>query len=124
MYLFRLIVFVVLSRDSNTSQRVAPGTSFPRFYRFFAWEFILALILLNLPVWFSAPFTWHQLISWPLLILCIVPLVFGIRSLRSQGKPVSIATEPQLIGFEKTSRLLRAEFITTFDIRCIARYCS
>ena len=31
------------------------------FYRFFAWEAILALVLLNLDGWLRDPFSWHQL---------------------------------------------------------------
>jgi len=106
--MFRLIAFVVLSAGLIYISRASLRT--PRshgFYRFFVWEFILALVLLNLPVWFVAPFAWYQLLSWMLLLVCIVPLVFGIHSLRSQGKPdAQRQTEPQLLAFEKTSRLV------------------
>jgi protein-S-isoprenylcysteine O-methyltransferase Ste14 len=77
------------------------------FYRFFVWEFIVALFLLNMNAWFHNPLSWHQLVSWFLLIVCIVPLVFGIRSLITQGKPVQQrGGEPQLLAFEKTSTLV------------------
>jgi protein-S-isoprenylcysteine O-methyltransferase Ste14 len=77
------------------------------FYRFFAWEFMVALFLLNMNVWFRNPLSWHQLVAWFLLIVCIVPLVFGIRSLATQGKPVQQREgEPQLLAFEKTSTLV------------------
>ncbi len=33
-------------------------------YRFIAWEFIVALFLLNVADWFQEPFSWHQLLSW------------------------------------------------------------
>ncbi len=77
------------------------------FYRFFAWEFIVALFLLNVEVWFDDPFSWHQIIAWVLLFACIVPLVLGVRSLVSRGKPVAHReAEPQLLAFEKTSTLV------------------
>ena len=77
------------------------------FYRFFAWEFIAGLALLNVPVWFVNPWAWHQLISWVLLIACLVPLVFGLRALRAHGQPAARReTEPQLLAFESTSRLV------------------
>jgi protein-S-isoprenylcysteine O-methyltransferase Ste14 len=77
------------------------------FYRFFAWEFILALLILNIVFWFVEPFTWHQLISWFLLILSIILLVFGFRSLVKQGRPVQQREgDPQLLSFEKTSTLV------------------
>lgn len=77
------------------------------FYRFFAWEAILALFLLNAHAWFYKPFAWNQLIAWTLLALCLVPLVLGLRSLRSQGKPAQQREgDPSLLGFEKTTTLV------------------
>jgi protein-S-isoprenylcysteine O-methyltransferase Ste14 len=77
------------------------------FYRFFAWECILALFLLNVDVWFQTPLVWYQLISWFLLALCLVPLILGVRTLKSRGKPVAQReAEPQLLAFEKTSSLV------------------
>ena len=106
--MFKLIAFIVSSAGlvyiSRASLR-APRSH--GFYRFFAWEFIVALFLVNIDVWFHAPFSWHQLVSWLLLLVCIVPLAFGIRSLVSQGKPVAHReVEPQLLAFEKTSSLV------------------
>lgn len=77
------------------------------FYRFFAWELILALFLLNVDAWFQSPFSSHQLISWSLLIVSMVPLVFGVRALISKGRPnARREAEPQLLAFEKTSSLV------------------
>jgi protein-S-isoprenylcysteine O-methyltransferase Ste14 len=106
--MFKLIAFAVISAGlvyvSRASLR-APRSH--GFYRFFAWEFIAALFVLNIDVWFLDPFSWHQLVSWVLLIVCLVPLVLGIRSLRAQGKPVAHRdAEPQLLAFEKTSTLV------------------
>lgn len=77
------------------------------FYRFFAWEAILALFAINMNVWFYQPFAWNQIISWALLILCVVPLVFGVQALRTRGKPAEQrAGEPSLLAFEKTTALV------------------
>jgi protein-S-isoprenylcysteine O-methyltransferase Ste14 len=77
------------------------------FYRFFAWEFILALFLLNARFWFYKPFAWNQIIAWILLILSLVPLAFGIRSLRTRGKPAAQREgDPSLLAFEKTTTLV------------------
>lgn len=108
MMIWKIVVFVVvssllvyISRDSLRAPR-SHG-----FYRFFAWEFILALFLLNVDVWFRDPCSWHQLISWFLLVLSIIPLVFGIHALRTRGKPTQQRnSEPQLLAFEKTSTLV------------------
>lgn len=95
---------VVLIYISRASLRV-PGSH--GFYRFFGWECILGLILLNIEDWFQTPFAWHQLISWALLFLCLVPLVFGVRALAARGRPgVKRDSEPQLLAFEQTTALV------------------
>ena len=77
------------------------------FYRFFAWEAILALFLMNAGAWFYQPFSWHQIIAWSLLILCLVPLFMGIRALRSRGKPAEQREgDVSLLAFEKTTSLV------------------
>ncbi len=77
------------------------------FYRFFAWELILALLLLNLPRWFVDWRAWHQLISWVLLFACIVPLWFGVCALKNRGEAdARKRAEPELLGFERTTQLV------------------
>ena len=106
--MFQLIGFVTFSAGLMYLSRASLRA--PRshgFYRFFAWECILALVMLNLPVWFAAPFAWHQLLSWPLLLVSLIPLGFGIRALRAHGHPTAArAGEPQLLAFEKTTQLV------------------
>lgn len=68
------------------------------FYRFFSWEFILGLFVLNVRTWFVKPFVWYQLISWFLLVLSIFPVVAGFILLRFAGKPEG--------NFEATTQLV------------------
>jgi len=104
----KLIAFVVLTAVILYISRASLGS--PRshgFYRFFAWEFIVILFLLNVTEWFQQPLAWYQLISWFFLFLSFVPLVFGVRTLIGRGKPVAEReTEPHLLAFEKTSSLV------------------
>jgi len=75
------------------------------FYRFFAWEAILGLIVINAPIWFRDPFTWNQTISWSLLVASLIPLVLGVYSLQSIGKPnPTQRSDPELLGIEKTTK--------------------
>ena len=77
------------------------------FYRFFAWEAMLALFLINVGFWFHKPFAWNQIIAWFLLFLCLIPLVFGIHSLRTRGKPIQQREgDATLLAFEKTTTLV------------------
>lgn len=77
------------------------------FFRFFAWETILGLFLLNVPVWFHDPLAWHQVVSWVLLIVCIIPFVLGIVWLRTRGRPTAGARRgAELLAFERTTKLV------------------
>jgi protein-S-isoprenylcysteine O-methyltransferase Ste14 len=98
------IATILLAYISRTSLR-QPGSH--GFYRFFAWECILLLFLLNVERWFLNPFSWHQLIAWALLLACLVPLIFGVRSLRTRGEPNEDRSgDLSLLAFEKTTVLV------------------
>jgi protein-S-isoprenylcysteine O-methyltransferase Ste14 len=76
------------------------------FYRFFAWEAILALALLNVESWFRDPFSWHQLISWPLLLISAFLVVVGVRLLKRVGQPDAQRDDVPMVAFEKTTKLV------------------
>lgn len=77
------------------------------FYRFFAWEAILALFLFNVNFWFCNPLSWHQLIAWTLLGASLLPLALGVHSLRRRGQASQDrAGDPTLLAFEKTTLLV------------------
>jgi protein-S-isoprenylcysteine O-methyltransferase Ste14 len=106
--MWKLIVFIIATvliiYISRASLR-QPGSH--GFYRFFAWESILLLFLLNVEMWFVDPFSWHQLIAWTLLFVSFVPLIFGVRVLRKRGRPTEERPgDPGLLAFEKTSALV------------------
>jgi protein-S-isoprenylcysteine O-methyltransferase Ste14 len=106
--MFKLIIFVMLSAGllyiSRASLR-APHSH--GFYRFFAWELIVALFLFNMDVWFRDKFSWHQIVSWLLLIVSIISLAFGIYSLTTKGKAVKHRKDDaHLFAFEKTTSLV------------------
>jgi protein-S-isoprenylcysteine O-methyltransferase Ste14 len=80
------------------------------FVRFFAWECIVALVLLNfvsLRLWFADPFCARQLVSWFLLIASIVPAALGGLQLLGEGRPSpERPDDPSLFAFEKTTQLV------------------
>jgi protein-S-isoprenylcysteine O-methyltransferase Ste14 len=82
-----------------------PGTH--GFYRFFAWEAILGLVVIHVRSWFRDPFSRHQVASWALLVVSFVPLVFGVRALRAHGnQATSRLDDADLLAFEKTTTLV------------------
>ncbi len=76
------------------------------FYRFFAWEAILALASLSLPRWFDNPSALHQIISWILLLVSIIPLFLGIYLLREQGESHGQIEGSVNFAFENTTQLV------------------
>ena len=76
------------------------------FPRFFAWEILLAMLVLNLETWFRNPFAWHQLVSWTLLLVSLLLVILGLRLLRQIGKPDAGRKDASLLGLEKTSKLV------------------
>lgn len=68
------------------------------FYRFFAFEAILGLVLLNLDRWFADPFSILQIPSWLSLIGSALLVVHGFYLLRVIGQPEG--------SIEKTTKLV------------------
>jgi len=54
--------------------------------RFFSFESIFILFLLNWRLWFRDPLSWNQIIAWILLFLSIYPVVAGYLLLKRKGK--------------------------------------
>ncbi len=55
--------------------------------RFFAFESIYMLVLLNIRVWFNDPFSFYQIVSWILLILSAYVALDGFFLLKRKGRP-------------------------------------
>jgi protein-S-isoprenylcysteine O-methyltransferase Ste14 len=67
--------------------------------RFFSFESIFIIVLLNHNIWFIDPFSPVQIISWLLLLLSVYIAVTGFLLLKKIGKPDA--------NFENTSVLVR-----------------
>lgn len=104
---FKVIAFIVASAGLTwVSWPSLRGLRFHGFYRFFAWESILALVLLNIDFWFHEPFSPHQVISWLLLVAGLFLVIRGFLLLRKVGKPDSKRDDLSLVGIEKTTELV------------------
>ena len=105
--MIRSALFVLVSAGLVYVSRAALRA--PRshgFWRLFAWEAILGVILLNAPRWFTDPFSLRQVVSWLLLIISIYPAVHGVRLLRQAGRPDPKRDAAGLLDFEKTTALV------------------
>ncbi|MCU0452420.1 MAG: hypothetical protein MUE68_02085 [Bacteroidetes bacterium] len=78
------------------------------FARFFAWESITVLVLLNCPRWFTDPFSARQVLAWTVLFASLFVLWRGVKLLKTAG-PTRERAETELYTFEKTSTLVTSD---------------
>ena len=76
------------------------------FYRFFAWEAILGLIVMNREVWGTDPYSPHQFTSWLLMMSSIALVVIGVATLKRDGAPGATRDDGSFYEFEKTTQLV------------------
>lgn len=92
--------FAYISRDSLRAPK-SHG-----FYRFFAWELMLVLVVLNLSGWYDDPGTFDQTVSGVLMGVSLVLVVVGYQSLHQFGRRDDNRNEEPLLVFEKTTVLV------------------
>ncbi len=76
------------------------------FWRFFAFEAILALVVVNAPRWFVDPYCPRQIVSWLLLTVAIVPVVWGVVLLGRFGRSRPITRGAPEFEWENTGVLV------------------
>jgi protein-S-isoprenylcysteine O-methyltransferase Ste14 len=76
------------------------------FYRFFAWEAILGLVVLNHKEWGEQPFSPHQMASWLLMLTSIFLVISAVRQLKGKGQANTERDDAALYEFEKTTQLV------------------
>ncbi len=76
------------------------------FYRFFAWEAMLALILLNFEHWIADPLSIQQILSWICLLVATFLVVHGFILLGRMGRQNEQRAGEELYTFEKTTTLV------------------
>lgn len=104
----KLIVFGIVTAGlffvSRVSLRMRESHGF---FRFFAWEAILILILLNIDEWYvGEPGSPLQIIAKLCLFLSLYLVIDGIRLLHFVGKSNGTRDDDTLIGLEKTTVLV------------------
>jgi protein-S-isoprenylcysteine O-methyltransferase Ste14 len=76
------------------------------FYRFFVFEGILLLVLLNHAYWFKDPFSLLHLLSWFLLLTSIVLVTQSLMVLRKKGGYAERREMPENLFFENTVHIV------------------
>jgi protein-S-isoprenylcysteine O-methyltransferase Ste14 len=93
---------VVLAVSWRSLRR--PG--FHGFFRFFAFEAILGVIVLNAPVWFHRPFAPTQLLSWVLLLASLGLVIHAAYLLWHLGQPTRPRSGSPMFRIENTTLLV------------------
>jgi protein-S-isoprenylcysteine O-methyltransferase Ste14 len=89
------------------SRRALTHTKTHGFYRLLAWLGILALLVLNAPVWTHNRYAWYQLCSWWALTVSLLVLFSGIYQLRKLGQADSqVRSDSELFAFEQTTQVV------------------
>lgn len=86
--MLKLVIFIVLSAGSIflSWDSLHDWRSYG-FFRFFAFESILGLFLLNVTYWFHNPFSVLHVVSWALSLASLFLVVHGFYLLRAVGRP-------------------------------------
>lgn len=77
------------------------------FYRFFAFEGLLVLLIRNQPYWFVEPFSLIHLLSWLLLFISVVFIIRSMIMLKRYGGHAERAMLPENYAFENTTHLVQ-----------------
>jgi protein-S-isoprenylcysteine O-methyltransferase Ste14 len=91
----------------NFSRRTLINSKTHGFYRFFVFEGILLLVLLNYPYWFTDPFSAVHLLAWALLLTSIFFIVNSLITLRKRGGHAQREDMPENLPFENTVHLVK-----------------
>ena len=105
--MIRIILFIVCTIFFlRISWQALKNPGSHGFYRFFIFEGILVLILMNHPYWFHDPFSPLHLLSWLLLLFSIIFIIQSLRMLKTRGGHAERAEMPENFAFENTTNIV------------------
>ena len=97
------VITLVLAGISRSSLR-KPGSH--GFYRFFAWEFMLGIFVLNMHAWYTDMDSTPKIIARILFALSLFLVLLGVGLLQLSGKPDTARDDSPMFEFEKTTQLV------------------
>jgi protein-S-isoprenylcysteine O-methyltransferase Ste14 len=100
IFLLGSLGFLILSRGALKEHHLY---AFPRF---FAFEAILGLVVLNAEKWFAQPFSFLQIISWLLILYSAYLAIHSFRVLHTHGSPAESTQDAGKQSFEKTTQIV------------------
>jgi len=76
------------------------------FFRYFAFEGVLLLLVLNVPHWFRDPLSAQQVLSWVLLTASGVLVIAAVAQFRRIREPPTATVTGPEFAFERTARVV------------------
>lgn len=104
IFISATLTLAFLSR--NSLRRTGLNGYSHGFYRFFAWECMLALFVLNQHAQFDDYYSSRHIISNILFLLSLLLVLSGVSQLRLKGNRDRKRNEVPLLAFEKTTTLV------------------
>jgi protein-S-isoprenylcysteine O-methyltransferase Ste14 len=101
IFVFGTVFIIFISRKSLLNFKVHG------FYRFFVFEFTLALVLLNIPHWFDYLFSFQQIVAWILLLNSILLLIQSLYFFKKAGSEKRTDNNATNFEFENTASLIK-----------------
>lgn len=95
-------IFLIL-----VSKKFLKNTKVHGFYRFFVFEFILALVILNFPYWFINPYSPQQIFSWIFLIVSTYLVIVSVYFFKKYGMSKKREGPSTNYKFEDTVNLVK-----------------
>lgn len=103
----RIIIFILASMLIVAfSWRSLKNSSHHGFYRFFVFEGILIIIVLNLPYWLDSLKSPVQLLSGFFLLISIYLVIRSLSTMKTLGGKRAIDKMPENYNFENTTNLI------------------
>jgi protein-S-isoprenylcysteine O-methyltransferase Ste14 len=104
---YELITFIILSIIIVAfSWRALFNVKAHGFYRFFAWEGIVWLLVNNYQYWLIDPFSFLQIISFILLFSALFIAIISFILIKTRGKIDKNRNDNTAYSFEKTTELV------------------
>ena len=106
---FKVGIFIIASAALvRVSREALRSFRYHGFYRFFAWEALLILVLMNLDIkhWIYKPSGLRQITAESFVAVSLLLAIDGFHLLRKAGKPDNGRTDPTLLWIEKTTVLV------------------
>jgi protein-S-isoprenylcysteine O-methyltransferase Ste14 len=105
--LLRVLLFILASAFFlKVSWRPLHNPRCHGFYRFFVFEGVLILFVLNAPYWFHDPISLRQVISLALLLGALYCVIQAVRLLKHLGGRRQGGAIPENLAFENTAQLV------------------